>query len=647
MFSGEQAMPDDCNKSVAKKLSTNRIKVTQISLNKYWLLNSTKQLEYDENGTLIAGPELAEVVDELGMYVGMKKTADERNRQLMVSARAGLEAWVVKRYKEDPRLQGKALPNDASLKDKIEVMRDECPELEGVIDSAHQLRMIGNFSAHNPTTIIPAERELITIVKTLTSAITQADDTAVEAIADHKEEQAFFTPFLSMIQADPDLEMPQMHAVAPDPLPQKVIAPKDDMHLATVVFMHPFGTPNTRYLSAAWAYASKGIRFVFPTASPMPITSQEGKVSVSWHDYFSENGKQVPDPGTLEDTRIRLAMTLEAEALLLGRDGHKRLIVGGLAQGAQTALHAVLMHRKPVAGFIGVCCDLLPVTPPQGPGRLIMHYFGRGEVPAAWPTQTYDQLEGYHDIVDHGNLFDNAGEFNPMLVKRELEADCLRCAVEALMDLPDSGSLQRVLDVAGKRGGPTAGPAMPADPKEWEAMRMPQLQGELESLRMESTGARKRKLRALQLELHPDKQPADRKEACRAMFLLVQKEWTELKQESDFATADLPTEEPPSQPASSGPQSYGPPGSPEQGDDPMRPRATPKSTPKATPKQTAGSGVRLGATAKGKAVPKPPAGPPPWVAKEEGKEESSGSFEQAGSAMARLLGSSLKRQRTS
>lgn len=60
---------------------------------------------------------------------------------------------------------------------------------------------------------------------------------------------------------------------------------------------------------------------------------------------------------------------------------------------------------------------------------------------------------------------------------------------------------------------------------DWFAARLPQLQRELKDLLRIPPKQRKKRLRALQLELHPDKQVAERTKHTLPMFLLVQEEW--------------------------------------------------------------------------------------------------------------------------
>ena len=213
------------------------------------------------------------------------------------------------------------------------------------------------------------------------------------------------------------------------------------------MYLHPFGAGNVRYLQAKSVFAAQGIRLVLPLAPNTQITAYNKRPCISWFDYYNGNKELEADPLSLEDIRVRLSLTLEREAVLLGEAGHKRLIVGGLAQGAETALHAVLMHHQVLAGYVGICGNLLPCTLPEGPGKVKLHFFDYGERdPKVWLHQTRDPLLKHHDLTEHGAIFDNGVEGVPKdfrkghlqgvdlsKIDHKLEAQCLHIACEALL----------------------------------------------------------------------------------------------------------------------------------------------------------------------------------------------------------------------
>eukprot|EP00933_Yihiella_yeosuensis_P044190 TRINITY_DN39285_c0_g1_i1.p1 TRINITY_DN39285_c0_g1~~TRINITY_DN39285_c0_g1_i1.p1 ORF type:complete len:757 (+),score=189.56 TRINITY_DN39285_c0_g1_i1:200-2272(+) len=305
---------------------------------------------------------------------------------------------------------------------------------------AHALRQIGNSSAHNPDKVIPHRWELIQFVKKLTSEMKQADEAALDMLTPEATKAS-----LPKINSRSALPVDSLVLLS-----QATIEPSEGEHRGTLVYLHPFGTGSSRYLQARAAFASKGIRLVFPIAPRIPIAANDNQAALSWFDYFAgtEAGKEPePDPSSLEDARTRLALTLEREAVLLGPDGHKRLLIGGCGQGGTAALHAALMYQETLAGFVGVCSELLPCSPWQGPGRLELHFFGRTQDPDAWAQQTREPLVLCHNVVDHGDVFGKAvGAFETSSIDAQLEADCLRCACEAVLKLPSSGAGQKVLE---------------------------------------------------------------------------------------------------------------------------------------------------------------------------------------------------------
>uniref|UniRef100_A0A7S4QKY1 Uncharacterized protein n=1 Tax=Alexandrium monilatum TaxID=311494 RepID=A0A7S4QKY1_9DINO len=67
--------------------------------------------------------------------------------------------------------------------------------------------------------------------------------------------------------------------------------------------------------------------------------------------------------------------------------------------------------------------------------------------------------------------------------------------------------------------------------EEWSDGRLRQLQEELRQLGCCRPAERRARLRALQLELHPDKQPPELRKAAQPLFLMVQREWELLHEE--------------------------------------------------------------------------------------------------------------------
>lgn len=310
---------------------------------------------------------------------------------------------------------------------------------------------------------IPPRYQLVQLVQKLTFEIKEADEVAkAHSEADKKWETAEpFAAVLAKISGEAQ-SSPQAPVSARLQLQQSVILPQDGEHKATLVYLHPFGSGNVRYLQGKAAFAAKGLRIVLPLAPSIPVTAYKKRQCISWFDYYGDSlnpSSLEADPLSLEDVRVRISLTLEREATLLGENGHKRLLVGGLAQGGEAALHAALMHHQVVGGFVGVCTNLLPCTLPEGNGRMKLHFFGYDRDPKVWSTQTRDVLLPHHDLIEHGDIFGTTS-FNLARIDFKLEAQCLHCACEAVLaeDSPEGeGEAENAAPVEGGEGGEELG----------------------------------------------------------------------------------------------------------------------------------------------------------------------------------------------
>ncbi|CAE8621198.1 unnamed protein product, partial [Polarella glacialis] len=71
-------------------------------------------------------------------------------------------------------------------------------------------------------------------------------------------------------------------AASTAPFPVAVIPPKNGVHKGTLVYLHPFGHGNTRYLQAQNIFAQNDVRIVLPLAACLPVASQGGRKQLSW-----------------------------------------------------------------------------------------------------------------------------------------------------------------------------------------------------------------------------------------------------------------------------------------------------------------------------------------------------------------------------
>jgi phospholipase/carboxylesterase len=106
------------------------------------------------------------------------------------------------------------------------------------------------------------------------------------------------------------------------------------------------------------------VRFVFPHASPLPVTINGGFVMRAWYDIRSLDF----DAADREDATQIAASAERVRALVereLGRGiASTKLVIAGFSQGAAMALHVGVRHELPLGGIMAlsgylVCEDRL------------------------------------------------------------------------------------------------------------------------------------------------------------------------------------------------------------------------------------------------------------------------------------------------
>lgn len=137
-------------------------------------------------------------------------------------------------------------------------------------------------------------------------------------------------------------------------------------HVCTLIYLHAFGRCGKEYVPplldrlspgfpSPWVRdesCARGLRVVLPTARK--ISLNWGPVETSWHDYESADTNNVGDPGSLAETRERLAAILREEIALLGGAADK-VFLGGLSQGCTAALDVYMQEASKLGlgGFVG------------------------------------------------------------------------------------------------------------------------------------------------------------------------------------------------------------------------------------------------------------------------------------------------------
>ncbi|XP_077991117.1 acyl-protein thioesterase 1-like isoform X2 [Glandiceps talaboti] len=131
-----------------------------------------------------------------------------------------------------------------------------------------------------------------------------------------------------------------------------VVIPAASKHTATVIFLHGLGDTGHGWAAALAAIKSPYIKYICPTADPIPVTLNAGFRMPSWFDITSLSFNDEEDVEGITKATQNLQGMIEAEEKL-GIPSN-RIIIGGFSQGGAVALHSALTLSKPLAGIIGL-----------------------------------------------------------------------------------------------------------------------------------------------------------------------------------------------------------------------------------------------------------------------------------------------------
>ncbi|XP_055337290.1 acyl-protein thioesterase 1-like [Paramacrobiotus metropolitanus] len=124
-------------------------------------------------------------------------------------------------------------------------------------------------------------------------------------------------------------------------------------HTGTVIFLHGLGDTGAGWSEAFREIREPHIKYICPTAVPMPVTLNGGMRMPSWFDIHS---LQI---GGREDTEgIKRAVKELIYELISDEEKNgipsNRIVVGGFSQGGALALYSSLTLEKPLAGVMSL-----------------------------------------------------------------------------------------------------------------------------------------------------------------------------------------------------------------------------------------------------------------------------------------------------
>lgn len=141
-----------------------------------------------------------------------------------------------------------------------------------------------------------------------------------------------------------------MSSNRPYPVPLTIPPLREEEHTHTWIVLHGRGSNAERFgreflSSANLQQRLPTVKFVFPTARKRRSTVLKKIPINQWFDNYS-----LEDPGQRTDLQVEglcetaafLRTLIKHEASLLGEDGHRRVILGGLSQGCAAAIFTLL-----------------------------------------------------------------------------------------------------------------------------------------------------------------------------------------------------------------------------------------------------------------------------------------------------------------
>jgi len=141
-------------------------------------------------------------------------------------------------------------------------------------------------------------------------------------------------------------------------MPPVIVNATAGRHTATVIFLHGLGDSGHGWSSAFQAIRKPHVKYVCPTAAPMPVSLNGGFRMSSWFDILGLEENSAEDQQGIRDAADLLQQYIsEEEKAGIPR---KRIMVGGFSQGGAVALYSSLAYEKqkaePLAGVIGLSC---------------------------------------------------------------------------------------------------------------------------------------------------------------------------------------------------------------------------------------------------------------------------------------------------
>ena len=124
---------------------------------------------------------------------------------------------------------------------------------------------------------------------------------------------------------------------------------------AAVIWLHGLGADGHDFVPIVDELKlpdTLGVRFVFPHATPRPVTINNGYVMRAWYDIKGlQRGGEEDDAG-IRDSQAIVRKYMETESAK--GIAASRIVLAGFSQGGAIALQTALRHHEPLAGVMAL-----------------------------------------------------------------------------------------------------------------------------------------------------------------------------------------------------------------------------------------------------------------------------------------------------
>ncbi|KAI6661103.1 Acyl-protein thioesterase 1 protein [Oopsacas minuta] len=127
--------------------------------------------------------------------------------------------------------------------------------------------------------------------------------------------------------------------------------PAKSHHSGSIIFLHGLGDVGNTWIEYFKCIARDDINYVFPTATSMPVTVNNGHIMPSWFDTFQliENPKNEDYGGIMKSCTFLESVIIEETQKGIPTD---RIIIAGISQGGAITLITALTTKFKLGGVI-------------------------------------------------------------------------------------------------------------------------------------------------------------------------------------------------------------------------------------------------------------------------------------------------------